>query len=394
MKFLPFLFNLLFFSAMGQNRLQPDSFIFSYGNLHNSLNAILHKKKCTVAFLGGSITQNPGWKDKVVQYLEDEYPATHFTFLYAGIASLGSVPHSFRLQRDVLDNGIPDLLFLEAAVNDHANKTPPEHQQRAMEGIIRHALSSSPAMNIIVMAFADEDKTADYEAGKIPQEVALHNSLAQHYRLPFINLAKEVQQRIKNKEFTWKDDFKDLHPSPFGQQLYFETIKTLLEKEKQSYNKKERLTSYTPGRSIVPGVYDRGRYANVTEATDLNGFAVTENWKPADKAPTRPGFTEVPVLESSTPGSTLRFSFSGTAVGIAIVSGPDAGRIRYSVDGMTAKTLNLRTEWSNQLHLPWYLVLADNLKNGKHDLAIELLPPADGFDKSACRIVHFLVNGE
>ena len=77
----------------------------------------------SVAFLGGSITFNPGWRDKVCKYLRERFPETKFNFIPAGIPSLGSLPDAFRLKSDVLDKGNVDLLFVEAAVNDRANAT-------------------------------------------------------------------------------------------------------------------------------------------------------------------------------------------------------------------------------------------------------------------------------
>lgn len=395
MKYLLFLLSVsLFLRSYSQDKLAADRFIHIYGHITGSFQHILEKKKCTIAFLGGSITQSPGWKEKLVDYFENSYPETAFSFIYAGVASLGSVPHSFRLQRDILDKGNVDLLFLETAVNDHVNQTPPQQQERAMEGIIRHARHNNPQMDIVLMAFVDEDKIAAYDAGKEPPEITLHNRLAKHYRLPFINLAKEVQQRILNREFTWKDDFKDLHPSPFGQELYYATIKKLLEKEQTAYNTAPSLHQrnlHLP-EPLFTGIYNKGRYVQPGEAATLHNFSLVNHWQPADGKPTRPGFVNVPVLESNGSPASLSFSFTGNTVGICIVSGPDAGRIRYSIDGGTPEETDLYTEWSNSLHLPWYLVLADNLADKAHTLRLELVPHPASPQRNACRIVHFLVN--
>ena len=100
------------------------------------------------------------------------------------------------------------------------------------------------------------------------------------------------------------------------------------------------------------------------------------------------------MLVSDNPGSSFEFSFEGNAVGIAVVSGPDAGMIRYSIDSGKEQTKDLFTQWSKSLHLPWYLVLGDGLDDGRHTLRVTLLdehhPNATG---SACRVVYFLVNG-
>jgi sialidase-1 len=57
---------------------------------------------------------------------------------------------------------------------------------------------------------------------------------------------------------------------------------------------------------------------------------------------------------------------------VYIASGPDAGRIQYSIDGGSFKTTELYTQWSGGLHLPWYLMLEENLDNKKHQLVIRV----------------------
>ncbi len=81
------------------------------GGLDNYRISFEQEKKGRVAFLGGSITYNPGWRDSICQYLQKRFPETHFEFIAAGIPSLGSTPGAFRLERDVLSKGKIDLLF-------------------------------------------------------------------------------------------------------------------------------------------------------------------------------------------------------------------------------------------------------------------------------------------
>jgi sialidase-1 len=206
--------------------LPYNNFFTTAGKLNNFYYAVTVKKKATVAFLGGSITFNPGWRDKVCKYLKETYPATDFHFIAAGIPSLGSLPHAFRLQRDILDSGKTDLLFVEAAVNDRG--TDSTTQVRSLEGIIRHAKKVDPYTDVILMAFADPQKIEHYNKGKVSPELVNHEMVARHYNIPYINLALEAHDKIKNEELNWADDFKDIHPWYHGQGLYFATIKSLL----------------------------------------------------------------------------------------------------------------------------------------------------------------------
>ena len=371
--------------------LSSSSFIEMNGNLDNTLSKIKNKRDLTVAFMGGSITYNHGWRDKVCQYLQETYPQTSFRFISEGVPSLGSLPHSFRLQSDVLAKGNIDLLFIEAAVNDQANNTDSIIQLRAMEGIIRHALTFNPSMNLVLMAFADEDKNSDFEKNIEPLEVKVHRELAEYYGLPFINLSKEVFERIKHGELSWDADFKDLHPSPYGHNIYYQSIKSLFQISQKEYNG-ESIVNVPLSKPQNKNVYDKGIYIDVFKATKLRGFSVIENWRPPDNKETRQGFVNVPVLEATQAGSTFTLSFTGNAVGIAVVSGPDAGIVEYRIDKGTSKTINLFTNWSNSLHLPWYLILADGLKEGKHVLDVKTSSDKGNSGGNACRIVHFLVN--
>jgi sialidase-1 len=374
-----------------RENLSSLSFIELNGKLNNTFAKINYQKELSVAFLGGSITYNHGWRDKVCQYLQEKYPLTRFNFVPAGIPSLGSLPHAFRLQSDILDKGNIDLLFIEAAVNDHANNTDSITQYRSMEGIIRHALTFDPSMNIVLMAFADEDKNTDFSKNKEPFEVEVHRQLAEYYGLSFINLSKEVYERINHGEFKWKEDFKDLHPSAYGQNIYYQSIKTLFRLSEIEYNSQPVVEATIPA-PMNTNVYDKGIYVDVHQATKMHGFAVTENWTPNDKKETREGFVNVAVLESTKTGSSFTFAFTGNAVGIAILSGPDAGSIEYRIDNQKARKISLVTPWSNWLHLPWYLVLSDGLEEGNHILSVETISTKDNPKANACRIVHFLVN--
>lgn len=355
--------------------------------LGNTFEQFRTTKKGTVAFLGGSITHNPGWRDKTSQYLQEHFPDTEFTFIAAGIPSLGSTPHSMRFSRDVLAKGTPDLLFVEAAVNDRGNGFSEKAQVRALDGILRQMYAANPKANVVMMAFAEPKKNDDYDAGKEPVEVGVHERVAKHYGAVYINLAREVYDRIKAGEFNWKYDFKDLHPSPYGQEIYAQTIKEML-----------KLESPVTGDMKLPASmdrfsYDKGSYHKLEEAKNLKGFTLDPDWKLKVKFQTRPGFVDVPMLVGEAAGASLDFEFKGRGVGIAIISGPDAGKITYTIDGRNAKTLDTYTPWSNQLHLPWYLMLADELSAGRHKLHLTISGEKnEKSEGNAVRVVHLLVN--
>ena len=351
------------------------------------------KGTATVAFLGGSITHNPGWRDSVCQYLQTKFSQTKFHFINAGIPSLGSLPDAFRFQQDVLDSGKIDLLFVEAAVNDRVNKTDSITQVRSLEGIVRHARKKNPKMDIILMSFAGPEKLSDYQEGKIPVEVKNHEMVASHYNLPSINLAKEVYDRIKAGEFSWKEDFKDVHPSPFGQEIYANTMKELLHKCFSKSTDKANEVVYELPDALDKWNFANGKYIPIQKARLQHGFKLIQNWTPGEKIQTREGFVNRPMLEATTPGASLSLLFKGTAVGMAIISGPDAGKVEYSIDNGVYQSIDLYTQWSSFLHLPWYVLFDGAVKNKRHELKIRIAKDKNSASKgTACRIVYFLLN--
>src|SRR5512135_2926693 len=57
-----------------------------------------------IAYLGGSITEQPGWRPKTLQWFRNEYPAAKILEINAAIGGTGSDLGVFRLQHDVLDH--------------------------------------------------------------------------------------------------------------------------------------------------------------------------------------------------------------------------------------------------------------------------------------------------
>lgn len=374
-----------------KGKLNPSRYHKLRAGLKNAQSVFEKRKKARVAFLGGSITYNPGWRDSVSTYLQRRFPETEFEFVAAGIPSMGSTPGAFRLERDVLSTGKIDLLFEEAAVNDATNGRTDREQIRAMEGIVRHLRKANPAVDIVLMHFVDPDKMETYNDGGIPAVISNHEKVAQHYQIPTINLAKEVTDRINNAEFTWEDDFKNLHPSPFGQVVYAKSMIHFLE-QAFSDGAKE-IENYELPKAIDLDSYDDGYLIEAALMKAPKGWEINPNWKPVDRTGTRPNYTDVPMLIGKQGSSVLSFSFEGTALGIAVAAGQDAGMIDYQIDNGDWQRLNLFTKWSKQLHLPWYYTLAAGLAKGKHKLKIKVLAERD--ERSigqACRIRYFYVN--
>jgi hypothetical protein len=211
--------------------------------------------------------------------------------------------------------------------------------------------------------------------------IASHGRVAERYGVPSIDLALEVTERIDAGEFTWEGDFKDLHPSPFGMKVYARSIERLFDAAwKSSADGLVRAHPLPP--PIDEHSYFRGRLVDIAK---VQGWHIERDWTPRDKVATRPGFVHVPMLTNESPGEEARLRFEGTAVGVFVAAGPDAGVLEFRIDGGPWRKQNLLTSWSKSLHIPWAYVLDGDLEAGRHELVMRM---ADG----AARIVAMLAN--
>ncbi len=372
------------------------------GGLKNSYKKFTETKKGTIAFLGGSITWNPGWRDMVCEYFQQKFPDTEFTFIGAGISSEGTTSASFRLERDVLSKGEVDLLFEEAAVNDRDGsdlRVNTVARVRGMEGIVRHARAANPMMDIVIMQFVDQYKIATYNKGGIPVEIVDFEGVAEHYDVPSINLAKEVTDRIKADEFTWKDDFKNLHPSPFGQRVYARSMIEFLESAYADGDEVQKFTKYKMAKPLDPFCYEEGYFVRVVEAQLGEGWSIDPAWRPNNGQSMR-DLNDLHInkecLVAREKSGEMTLEFVGSTIGIVALVGADAGKIEYSIDGGEFKEYDLFMNYGLSQYLPRYFTLATDLDHKKrHTLTIRLADSPNPKSKGhACYIARFFVNGK
>jgi len=345
-----------------------------------------------VAFIGGSITEMNGYRPILQAMLKKKFPQTEFTFTDAGIASTCSMTGAHRLQEDVLSKGKVDLFFIEFAVNDDQDAMHAKRDSiRGMEGIIRQCRANNPQMDIIVTYFVNEGMIDRFNKNVPNVPIEAHEEVCKHYGISSVNLAKEVTQLINEEKLTWKV-FGGTHPGPVGNALAAQMCTQILE---GSWSKpQEKASEYAmPAKPIDEGNYGNGHFIDVSKTKLSDGWSVSvPDWK---KIPGsfRDRFGGKPVLQGATPGAVASLSFEGQAVGVYILAGPDAGMLEVSVDGGEWKKVDLFHRFSKGLHYPRTVMLASDLKPGKHEVSFRLSADHDPASKgTAARILKWAVN--
>ncbi len=153
-----------------------------------------------VAYLGGSITEQAGWRPKTLAYFQKTYPDATFSEINAAIGGTGSDLGVYRLKHDVLDSK-PDLVFVEFATNDHG--APPLQIQKCIEGIVRQTWKSLPNCDICFVYTLVEGAAGPMLEGKFQRAASAMEGVAEHYGIPSIHLAMEVARLAKEGKLLW-----------------------------------------------------------------------------------------------------------------------------------------------------------------------------------------------
>lgn len=374
---------------------QDQSNVHRRDDFRNALSTISESKKATVAFIGGSITEMNGYRVMVQDFLSDQFPHTDFTFINAGISSTCSTTGAFRLQRDVLSRR-PDLLFVEFAVNDDQDAAHAGREcRRGMEGIVRAALTNDPNIEIVITHFVNPPMLKTLQQGGTPISSSSHEAVAKHYGVSTIDLAKEVAERISAGALTWKE-YGGTHPAPAGNRIAADMVVELLTSGWNSSH-----VEFTVRDSAVPAVpepLDERSYSNGV-LVDVANAAADEHWSLGRPdweniaGSKRERFLQERMLSAVASGAELTLQFDGTAVGMYVLAGPDAGIVEFSIDGAPTRKLDLYHRFSRGLHYPRTIMFDADLAPGPHELKLTVSdqsnPASTG---NAIRILAFAVN--
>lgn len=386
------LFALAAAAAMGAAAPPPGANVHARSDFANCRIQFERHKKGHVAFIGGSITEMNGYRPMVCEMLKRRFPGTAFTFTDAGISSTCSTTGAFRLSSDVLSKGPVDLLFIEFAVNDDQDA---HHTRleciRGMEGILRQALRHNPQMDIVITYFVNPEMVDTLQHGKTPLPIAAHETVAEHYGVSTVDLAKEVAERVTAGKLTWKQ-FGGTHPAPYGNAICAGMIEGMLARawSKELPAGAAKVDHKMP-EPLDELSYARGRFIDPGQAKVVSGWTRgVPDWSKLAGGK-RSRFTKIPMLWAEQPGAELTLEFEGTAVGAYVVAGPDAGIVEASVDGGPAREVNLLHRFSAGLHYPRTVMFATELKPGRHTLVLRASGKTAGTGHAA-RIIEFVAN--
>ena len=320
------------------------------GGLPNVARMVRDTARVGVAYFGGSITEQNGWRVKNFDYLTKRYPQTRFEQINAAMGGTGSLLGVLRMDRDVLARN-PDLVFVEFAVND--SSTPDEEVCRTVEGIVRKIWGRNPECDICFVYTTTEAILDKAGTERLHNTVMTMERVADYYGIPSVYLpytaiellrqgklvmkgAGERVSAVSGESLNEEAEAKDavICFSPDGVHLYLNTGHelyhgVLVGALEQMLSEPGGLVAHVLGEPIDSVGYQ------FTHRMAVGEMSPSGSWTniPKDSSLYRRysgRFDELWVREV---GATLEFTFKGRSLICYDVISPEGCRLELEVDG-------------------------------------------------------------
>ncbi|MCC6353225.1 MAG: SGNH/GDSL hydrolase family protein [Verrucomicrobiae bacterium] len=342
-----------------------------------------------IAYLGGSITAQEGWRPKTRDWFQEKFPGAKVEQINAAIGGTGSDLGVFRVRRDVLE-ARPDLLFVEFAVNDGG--APVEQIHRCMEGIVRQTWRTLPDCDICFVYTVHENMLGELQAGKFPRSASAMEGVADHYGIPSIHMGLEAARLAKEGKLAFKaakpktDAEREalgekilfspdgVHPyTDSGHGLYLEAVARSMEKIRGV----GRVGAHALVKPLREDNWEAAKMLPLEARMLQGGWVQLEGADPIAKR----FANRLPQMwKASSSGATMTIRFRGTALAIYDVLGPDCGQVEIILDGKPAGK-QARFDSYCTYHRLAKLMVGSDLPEGEHTAEIRLID--EPLDKAA-----------
>lgn len=359
------------------------------GGLPNFFAKLKDGKTVKIAYLGGSITAQSGWRIFSREMFQKQFPASKVSEINAAIGGTGSDLGVFRLKHDVLTHK-PDMMFVEFAVNDAG--AAPDKIHKAMEGIVRQTWKELPDCDICFVYTITERDMKTLGEGKMKRSASAMEQVADFYDIPSIHMGIEVADLVKRNKVVMKAEkapmtrvsgdelnqtaqmatdkdgriafSKDgVHPyTDTGHKFYIAAISRAM----KEIEKVGKVGNHECGKAMVSDNWEAAKMLPLSDAI-LSGFTKLD----ADNTMVKRFGNRLPGLWEAKSGAILKFKFKGSKMAVYDLVGPDGGVLEVMIDGKKKEVK--RIDGYCTYHRLAVLSVADNLPDTEHSVEIKVL---------------------
>ena len=341
--------------------------------LENTYTKLMRGESINISYMGGSVTDGYGstnqstksWRANITSWLADTY-GVRVNANKASIGGTGSYFGAFRYDTDIAAKQVPDLLFIEFAINDRYKKSTYDEVVRQSETLVLKAYEQNPNVDIIyVLTFDNITYASDYE------QLRAHRDVAEHYGLLCIKLGDLFFSHIEAENRAREDYFADgVHPNDNGYALYTEFIKSaILYDFPEGEVKDTQISAHILPESLAEAPMTNAHMIT-SQYMDLSN---SSGWSYQAQNFASKGMQFGGRVYSEASGSKFTFKFVGTDIGLLCGVGSNRGRISVSIDG--GEAIIIDTYDRSQDAMPF--VIASMLNEGEHTVTVELLDNAN-----------------
>ncbi len=339
-------------------------------------------------FIGNSVLAGTGLKDKGLRYSAQMVKGLKKHFPKAGIRETrhmqpgGSWFGQFRCSwgqavfGEVICSG--HLAILDFAADDRG--APIGQVKTSLEGLVRQITRYRATHSRILVYTLTPEMLEAYRAGKMPDYIAACESIADHYGIPSLNLAKAAADKIIAGDISFEAFSADgINPTDAGARIYADVVAEFMDALLTAYPVPPKPRRYTLPAPLFPETNDNGRIV----AYEDPQVQRSGKWEPGQASPIGP-FRHV--LVSRQEGATIRLKFKGSEIGVLDVADKDTAALAYSVDGAAPQTLASPKGVTRPTMRPVSLVRGLD-RTAEHELLLRVASPG------TVRLGGFLLNG-
>lgn len=305
------------------------------GGLPNFFSKLKSGKKVKIAYLGGSITHQEGWRPKTFSWFQKQYPKARFEMINAAVPGTGADFANCRLKDDLLNKN-PDLVFVEFRVNGSSG-----FGVKAHEGVVRQIWEHNPNTDICFVYTVGKNMISNLRNGLQYGEGKKMEKTAIHYNIPSIDFGMEVVRQLDNGNYAFnKSSVKNgqkvfcrdnVHPTQDGYEIYKEVIaRSMIALEDQG-----KMTRHKLSKPLDENYFKEAQLLSVHKAELSNG------WKPVkvkkDPAYTDDEFRTSKMLGAAVKcdkvGKTISIDWTGTHIAFTAIPIVEGFEVEVQIDG-------------------------------------------------------------